>query len=479
MKNLATNILQVIEPDLNLLRVDVETKLEEDYKFGEFFPLIWVNDMYIAHTGISNFEIDLSGFIPTFNLTLNDDIDQFSSVSMPKKQDILSVLIKDMKQDFNPIKANFTVDNISSFSGSVSLSGTLFIPGFDKKRCVAYKEKTTHEVIESIAMELGLGFATNEDLTNDLQNWIIPFKKFSEFLPRLKNYIYKDENMNYYEIFIDIYYNINLVNIPKLFEGGLEDEDIETFVSVKDSYMWESRMADDDYEEERQEESSIALFLTNMQDYVGNNNYFERFDFENSTGSTYKSLGINKILKFYDLDEKVYYNHDLSLDFEKDEELGELIVQDEEMDNFVWSGVSNDNNHLNYDWINFQSTALKSFYERNLLKIKLNRANFFLHRYIKIPIQIWTLNSFDRDYLSELETLQGGSDELQPKIDGEGPYSTSEENPIMNKFLSGYYTMKDYRLGWNGGDNQFYQECSFIKPLYVNVVNKIEESNAE
>jgi len=472
--NIATNILQVIEPDLDILRIDLDNKLEEDFKFGELYPMMWINDMFIAPGGVSSFEINMTGFLPRFSLSLSDDIDQFSSIAMPKKQDLLSVMIKDKKSDFKPIQANFTVDSISTYSGSVELTGVLFIPKFDKQVCISYDGMTTHEVLEQIALDLGLGFATNEDVTNDIQNWIIPFKKYSEFLSKINNYIYKGETLTYYEIFIDIYYNINMVNVSKLFESGLEDEETETYASLNDLSTWDSSMDGDEYEKKEPESISMPLFLTNRQDYIGNNNHFKRYDFDNNTGSTYKSLGINKTQRFYDLDEKMYLNHDLSLDFETDEELNELIVQDDEMDVYIWSGIINDNHHLNYEWVKFQSKILRSFYNRNSLRIELDRANFHLHRYIKIPVQVWTINAFDNDYLSDLEKLQEGDDDQENQNNEPQSNTTSEKDPILNKFISGYYTLKDYKIGWKNGSSQFHQECSFIKPLYVNVVNKID-----
>ena len=476
--NIATNVLELFSADFSKLKVDLENKLDEDYKFGEYYPMVWVNDMFLTQEIIISIEISLKGFLPRISLTISDNYDQFVSLTMPKKQDLVSILIKDRKADFKPIKANFTIDSISSFNGSIGLSGDLFIPKFDKQICISYDNLTSHEVLESIASELGLGFATNEDITSDIQNWIIPFKKYSEFLSKISDYIYKDEEMNYYEIFIDIYYNLNLVNVPKLFQDGLEDEQTQTYINTNDYLNWESRMDEEDYQREEETNEPLPLFLTNMQDYIGNNNYFERYNFLNNTGSTYKSIGVNKVQRFYDLDDKIYFNHDLVLDFERDEELNELIVQDEEMDMYKWSGVINDNHHLNYEWVKFKSAALRSFYNRNVLTLTLNRANFYLHRYLKIPVQIWTLNSFDNDYLNELEEIQGNSNELQEQQDVGGEnYSTGEKDPILNKFTSGYYTLKDYIYVWKQGDIQFSQECSFIKPLYVNVVNKSDNSN--
>lgn len=474
--NIETNILRVINRDDSKLKLDLDLKLKEDVYDGEFFPLVWINDMFIPPSAIINIELDLTGFLPNFSLSISNDFEEFSSISMPKKQDILSILIRDEASEFEPIKANFTIDTISAFTGSVLLSGDLFIPNFENQICVSFNNKTSHEVLENIALELGLGFATNDDVTNDKQTWIIPFRRYSEFLSKISDYIYKEESMIYFEIFIDIYYNLNLVNVPKLFENGEEDETIETFVSANRLSEYETKIFEEDYEKKEREKEPSALFLTNQQDFLGNNNYFERYDFDNQTGSIYKSLGLNKTHRFFDLDEKVYFNHELSLDFEKDEDLGESIVQDENLDNYVWSGVINDNHHLNYEWVKFQTKAVRAFYNRNSLSFLLNKANFFLHRYLKLPVLIWTLRQDDRDYLKNLEEAQGSNVEKE-ESESENYTRGSEENPILNKFVSGYYALKEYRLGWNNGDSHFYQECSFIKPLYINVVNKIENSN--
>lgn len=478
--NLANDVLQVIDPDPTILKLDLESKLKEDFKLGQYTPLVWINDFLLNPTTISTLEINLKNFLPRIIIKINDDIDQFSAIMMPKKQDMISIMIKDREETFKPIKANFSLDSISTSSGGVSLSGNLFIPKFNKQVCLAYENKTSHEVLVEIATELGLGFATNEDVTNDVQNWIIPYKKYIDFLSNIKDYIYKEEELNYYEVFIDIYYNINLVNIPKLFKDGDEEEISETYASLNDLNFWDSKMLDDDYQSEnrKDEKTPMKLFLTNMRDYIGNNNYFERFDFYNNTGNVYKSIGVNKIQKFYDVDDKTFVQLDLAIDFETDQELGELIVLDEEMDNFVWNGVIfPENHHLNYDWVRFQSNILRGFYYRNELRLTLNRANFYLHKFIKIPIIIFAVNAFDNDYLNSIEDLQNENVNTDPEEKISSDFNNgAEKDAILNKFVSGYYVLKDYKIFWDSQSNQYEQQCAFFKPLYVNVINKIVEN---
>lgn len=186
------------------------------------YPLIKINDYIINNTEIETMEIDSTGIVPTIMLKCTFVHQKFLSMDIPKDGDIISVAIRNKSDFLKVLRNDYIITGVASsnnntqFLGPVTMTffGTLFVPWISSTNFTFSHEGTSLETLKKLAKTLRLGFATNEDNTDDKQIWICSHQYTSEFISDTVNHAYKDEK-SFYKWWIDIYYNLNFVNINK------------------------------------------------------------------------------------------------------------------------------------------------------------------------------------------------------------------------------------------------------------------------
>ena len=210
---------------------------------GISWPIICINDYFVQPEEISNMEIDCTGFIPKISLDLQPHTDELTSKNAPKDGDIISVFIRTSNDIITPLRCDFIItDNrlngsfTTRFSSQnkMHLVGKLFIPGIDRRHKSYVKTGTSKDAIKDMAKHLGLGFAFNDfDNTNDKQLWLCPNTRISNYINEIIEHSWKDEQ-SYFKSWIDIYYNLNFINVNKTLLSSDTDLDITAFSSVRD-----------------------------------------------------------------------------------------------------------------------------------------------------------------------------------------------------------------------------------------------------
>ncbi len=210
------------------------------------YPLIKINNYLISEIDIEYFNIDCTGFLPKITLTVSFTYETFLSREMPKDGDIISVAIRNKNDILNMIRNDYVITGVTSMKRSTILPGSpvnmtffgeLFIPGFRgfPFKTSAFKG-TSLEVLKKMAEKLGLGFNTNETQTNDKQVWYMPTTP-ELFIEEVTDRAWKDEN-SFFECWVDIYYNLNFVNVNKQLISSEDDVDIGAIINnVDDDYF--------------------------------------------------------------------------------------------------------------------------------------------------------------------------------------------------------------------------------------------------
>lgn len=210
---------------------------------GVSFPIICINDYFVQPEEISLLEIDCTSFIPKIKLDLNCHTEELTSKNPPKDGDIISIFIRTTNDMITPLRCDFIItDNRMNggFSGKfsnqnkMSLIGKLFIPGIDKRHKSFANAGTSKDMLKIMAKELGLGFAFNDfDNTNDKQLWLSPNIRLGDYINEIIEHSWKDEQ-SYFKSWIDIYYNLNFINVNKALLSSDTDLDMTAFSSIRD-----------------------------------------------------------------------------------------------------------------------------------------------------------------------------------------------------------------------------------------------------
>jgi hypothetical protein len=210
------------------------------------FPLIKINDYIVDKSEIDYFKIDSMERVPTITLTLSFGNDLFLTKNLPKDGDIISVAISNRSELLKPIRNDYVITGTSSLrksttikeANTITIFGTLFIPGFSGYKGNASFNMTSMNALKEISKRLGLGFNTNEDGdTDDRQIWFV-MTAYDKSIAEIAERSWKDEN-SFFDWWIDVYYNLNFVNVQKQLLSSEDDVDTAALIgNVNKEYYW-------------------------------------------------------------------------------------------------------------------------------------------------------------------------------------------------------------------------------------------------
>jgi hypothetical protein len=466
--NLKKTILEYRKPSLILDELAVvDTGSQEgnrnqtDFKsnniqskfFGRGEPLIRINSFKVA--GLINFELDLNSFKPHMSFRFKTIDDSFIFTSFPKDGDIASLYISPLGEMFKPIRMDFIITEVdSSFSkaieandttDSVSSTGRYItfniyaearIPKLYKQISKSFNGNSS-EAILKIAEDLDLGFSTNELDTSDSMNWICPNQDYMTWIKEITNSAWKGEN-DYFDCWIDQYYNINFVNVRKQFDNN--NEELETirvpYGADRDADLMPGA---DTFEME------FPVLLTNSTTHAQSPLFIKSLSIENNAGRINNDLGYFQKVQFYDsnlnsdkpLNKYVGYNIESITNKEisgrsviNKGRLGEDIYKEEEKRTYVGT-MYFENVHENFQQASIQNILNRNDNYKILLKIKTRYWTPFLYRGQSIPVTIFNNGSVTSAGDSKNSVDGGQEAALNPPPDKKNP----------NIFLSGQYVV--------------------------------------
>lgn len=251
----STNNINRIYVDPNIKKTIVLDELSRPYTewdssmldkkntAGISYPIICINSHFLTPEEILYMEISCDKFLPTINLEIAPGTENLIVKDPPKDGDIISVFIRTTTDIIVPLRCDFIIKSNNTPSKMVTnrqslskivLSGVLFIPGINSQSTSFASFGTSKDALKEIAKKLRLGFATNDqnDL-NDKQIWICPKNNIESYIKEIENHAWKDEQ-SFFKTWVDVYYNLNYINVNEALMSSDTDLDITAFSSTTD-----------------------------------------------------------------------------------------------------------------------------------------------------------------------------------------------------------------------------------------------------
>lgn len=415
------------------------------------YPYVTINGYVFQAEEILDMSIDSTGFIPIISLEVFiAGTGVFVGQAMPKDGDIISIFVRSRNDVFKPLRNDYVITNVGTSGGdingremSISFTGTLFIPGLYDEDIRSF-EGTSYDALYKIASDLKLGFATNENSTADEQIWICPNENYEEWIKHIHGSMWKDDR-SYYMIFIDIYYNLNLINVNNQFSDGFE---IDT--AVLDLLMRPSVMNTDG--EAIDFQKNTEKVFSNLEVYKGGASYIKEYQVTNNSSRISKANGYKTIVTIFDMNSQSPW--EFSIDPINTEGSGENKI--------IPKGRSNPSGTTpNAD---FWKTQLKRRYlgiqyskpEHNVhdkylyAKLFNDRNNIELDKiYITIMTEGINFNVYRGERTPCFFMNQGDPQQQQFNRDDDDVLNPADMDPTVNKFYTGYYMLSGYVLNYN------------------------------
>lgn len=220
-----------------------DKKLDKKSMAGISYPIICINDNFLEQDEITYMEISCDKFLPYIHLEIAPKTETLIIKDPPKDGDIISVFIRTTTDVIVPLRCDFIIKNSNSGDKMVTnrhgiskliLDGTLFIPGINSQSKSFANFGTSKDALKAVAKQLRLGFATNDmNDTNDKQIWICPKSNIESYIKEIESHAWRDEQ-SFFKTWIDVYYNLNYINVNEALMSSDNDIDITAYSSTID-----------------------------------------------------------------------------------------------------------------------------------------------------------------------------------------------------------------------------------------------------
>lgn len=277
------------------------------------YPLIKINGYVIDYPDIIDFSVKYIDFIPTVYLVINVKANTFLIKNTPKDGDLISIAMRPKNDTYKTIRNDFVITSVNcSGAGDNGLSnqiivfnGKLFIPNLESENNCFGFIGSSKEAIKKIAKDLNLGFAYNdEEDTTDSQLWLCCKNSIAEYINNVIVHSWKDE-ISFYKIWIDAYYNLTLINVNKTLLGS--EESLDEAVITNTLKMNNIDPADSSILEQKNADVGHKIF-SNHQSFAPTTFYISDWKVINNSSDITFKYGTSIISNSFKHNQNIYNN---------------------------------------------------------------------------------------------------------------------------------------------------------------------------
>jgi hypothetical protein len=487
-------IIQTLDPKLtppSISVLDLETAGSDNairdpsragyaQQLGKKSPLIKIGNSTIAPQNVIAMSVSMDSIIPTIHVTVIDNIGTLTSRTYPRTSLLITAFVAQSHPKLKSFSQSFLITNVHSIplgSGEVRYDffGELYIPNLNGNFIKSYNGLTSVQTLKKIAEELGLGFATNEDTTDDKMTWINPNLNYKSFIKQVTDHSYKNEK-SFFTCFIDRYYVLNFINVEKQFKQFSDDKEIpDGYPAISTDVIDTSRAENGNNREAL--DTTIKLILTNSS--TGNRSSEMKileYSMIGENGDILKSKGFRKKIVIYKHGEtdpvKNWFVEPLS----ESSANGVSVYQTPDLKDYVdnsvvkWMGTDYSNSHSNYKFSKLLNSHNLVDADKNVLSVKLPGFNHNILRGSRVKVNIFSsrLQQISNDRVRDDKTPTDSQ-----KSDTPSESRASAE--ILDTYLSDTYYVKSITYYYNVQD----QENRFTTHMILSRKNWVPEPKPE
>lgn len=357
-------------------------------------PLIYFNNILIDGTKIKRLFLYNTEFLPRIEIEFEDPSTNILKDNYPLDNSIVSFYIDSKNDAFYSIRMDFKVisfDTIKKYNYKENvyfrIVGILNVDDFYKTEYESYIG-TSYSVINEITKNIGLGFASNIENSNDQQVWINNAMYKIDFIKKIIEHSYISDKTFVFG-FVDFYYNFNYIDIEKQLS-----EDISNQMTVIDSKL----IKNDD------KSSIVNLKLSNSPDFNNTEFKINKYTIENDSTSTNLNYGYrHKVIYFDSYENKIkkYLIDAITNDSENNIVLKDNSEEGDKLYNNMiktsYLGKCSVNVHANYIHSKIHNSMNLDFLQKLKMTVELNKVNYALYRFQKINVELYDLSSIEKE----------------------------------------------------------------------------------
>ena len=439
-------------------------------KQGSEQPLIQINNQLYKDDAVVSMMIETSGFLPTITVSLLMKTKVLYSSGFPMDGDIMTVFVRSHDDTLKPIKNDYEITSVTvrgsngaeTISDIMTITGVLYVEKITSMQCASYKG-TSIEVLQKIAENLQLGFATNEVSTNDSQKWLSPYRKTQDYIQEITEAAWKDEK-SFFTSFVDIFYHLNFVNVDPLFsiapgkELGISRESYSTDYTIDTELI----------------KTNLQILFTNNSMAMHSSQYINKYEQKNMANAVNRAHGYVKYDHHYDstLRKKVkLYSDPLTSPgaAESNVILKGRYSSDQRFNRVThnWNGTiygeNGENQHSKYLYAKTWNHQNMVHLDKMYLDVELPQINMNLRKYQVIPLLITVQEDAERRILNQPTDSTNSSTPATPGATAADSVAVSDNQLafVVEKFYTGDYVIQDIKYEYKRGG--FVQKLKLLR----------------
>lgn len=345
-------------------------------------PFVWFNGFTLDLNDISYLELSIENNLPTLKLTFKDGLNILRDKSFPLDDSKFSIFINPRSTQLKPIHMDFKIVDFKIVGKNYSCVGVIDVNKLHIKEFKSYSKSSSFQVLSTICKQIGLGFNSNMNSTNDTMTWINPGQKIQQFMDTVVENSHIGDRSFVFS-YIDYYYNYTYVDVQKELLRNIKEELGVTNIGIESIFKSLDR------------DTSGQLLLTNDNAYYESNVYFEKFTILNKSTSVSLSTGHKSVVKFYNAVSKEYTP--FTIDSVTDDSQSKIPLKGFPKDkslvkenlNYIYAGKFDpDNMHKNYLYGKHNNDRNLFDLEKVSIEIEMRLPNFNFYKFQKVLVVI-------------------------------------------------------------------------------------------
>lgn len=230
-----------------------KTNIDQTKVYGIVSPLIMINSTVIDFNSIINFDLKSVGLLPTLSMTISDNNRLITNIDKPGVDNEVRVqILPAFDNIYKKINLTFYISNISVNDNIVNVQCIYKVPKLYESCLKAFGKISTYELCREIALESKLGFMTNIGDNGDYRYIYSPNYTYLELLEY--EIARSDSHEQILDVWIDLFDNLNLVDVKERYTSVDNNEDMKIWVS---SQPYDTFLDNEDNENEPTEAPAI------------------------------------------------------------------------------------------------------------------------------------------------------------------------------------------------------------------------------
>lgn len=399
--------------------------------FGIQTPLIMINSTVIDFDAIQYFSLKSIGKLPELVMTVEDRYEIINNIDKTGNDNEVRIqIIPRFDNAYKKIDLTFFITNIQINGSLLRLTCTYKLPSLISSQYKTFGEIDTYSLFKEIAVETQLGFASNISELTDLR---YSYCDNCSYLDLMNNEIqFSNASEHVIDWWVDLWDNINLVDIKERYESVDKDEDLQ---------IWVAGQINEITQNIETKPYKVPAVINNLPIYNNSELFVKEYTIQNKSGANI-SKGTDKVYGIYEDINKEY---------------SDFFIQDGDIKNDIFK---------KYEYVG------ETYGEYNYLYSKQLR-DAFLQKIITETINV-TLQSplFGLMRGHKVNFIRYINDD---KI--ENKMRILEKNNIIDRNIESNIPLSNYELGEDSGNGRFVLDRTVSGQYLILGVNIIYTNN--